>query len=264
MKRIFFAAALFTVLLSSCKKDPHLEFDTSKKGELSVEFDQVAGSSDLQLNTGTYANALGQSFKITKVKYYVSNFTFTRIDGTVYAAPQNDSYFLIDESVASSHAPLFQLPEGEYKSLSFLIGVDSLRNTVDASQRTGVLDVSGPATDMYWTWNSGYIFFKLEGTSPVITSMGGIFQFHVGGFGGYSTPAPNNLRTVTLDLTSRGTARVKSGRDTNIHLLVDVLKAVNGTTNVDFSTTSMVHSAAAGTPIANNYTAMFTHDHTEN
>ncbi len=135
---------------------------------------------------------------------------------------------------------------------------------MDVSQRTGVLDVSGAATDMYWSWNSGYIFFRLDGTSPVITGMGNVFQYHVGGFGGYSTATANNLRTITLDLTARGTAKVKEGKETNIHLMVDILKAISGSTNMNLATTPMVHSVSGGTALANNYTSMFSHDHTEN
>ena len=240
------------------------EYNPNIKAELSVEFDNVAGSSDLQLNTGSYTNAAGESFKVTKLKYYVSNFKVTNVNGAEYVIPQEESYFLIDESDAGSHEPVLEVPEGEYKTLSFVLGVDSLRNTKDVSQRTGVLDVSGAATDMYWSWNSGYIFFKMDGTSPSITSMGGVFQYHVGGFGGYNTPTTNNLRTITLDLAGRGTPKVKTGKETNIHLFVDVLKALNGTTNMSFAATSMIHSPAAAIPVANNYTSMISHDHTEN
>jgi hypothetical protein len=104
----------------------------------------------------------------------------------------------------------------------------------------------------------------MDGTSPAITAMGGVFQYHVGGFGGYSTPTVNNLKTVTLDLTGRGNPKVKSSKETNIHLMVNILNAVNGTTNMDFSTTAMVHSPTAGVPVGNNYTSMISHDHTEN
>lgn len=263
MKNILLPIVVSILLFTACKKDTP-EYNPSVKGDLSVEFDNVAGSADLQLNTGAYTNGSNQSFKVTKLKYYVSNFTLTNVDGSVYKIPQSESYFLIDESVAASRAPVIQVPEGEYKTLSFVIGIDSLRNTADVSQRTGVLDVGGAATDMYWSWNSGYIFFKLDGTSPVITAMGGVFQLHVGGFGGYSTATANNLRAVSIDLTSRGTSKVKASNASNIHLLVDVSKALKGNTTVDFTTTSMVHSAAAGTAIANNYTSMFSHDHTEN
>jgi hypothetical protein len=264
MKRIFISAIAGIFLFTSCKKDSMPEYNSNIKAGLSVEFDNVAGSSDLQLNTGSYTNAAGESFKVTKLKYYVSNFKVTNVNGAEYVIPQEESYFLIDEGDAGSHEPVLEVPEGEYKTLSFVLGVDSLRNTKDVSQRTGVLDVSGAATDMYWSWNSGYIFFKMDGTSPSITSMGGVFQYHVGGFGGYNTPTTNNLRTVTLDLAGRGTPKVKAGKETNIHLFVDVLKALNGTTNMSFAASSMIHSPAAAIPVANNYASMISHDHTEN
>ncbi|MDB9743990.1 hypothetical protein OAA91_00520 [Fibrobacterales bacterium] len=37
---------------------------------------------------------------------------------------------------------------------------------------------------MYWTWNSGHIYFKLEGTSKVSTSPGKRVEYHLGGFRG--------------------------------------------------------------------------------
>lgn len=264
MKKIIITVSAIAVFFSSCKKDDNPEYNPNVKAELSVEFDNIAGSSDLQLNTGNYTNAAGESFKVTKLKYYVSNFKLTNVNGTVYTIPQAESYFLIDESDASTHEALLSVPEGEYKALSFTLGVDSLRNTMDVSQRTGVLDVSGAAADMYWSWNSGYIFFKIDGTSPSSTVAGNIFQYHSGGFGGYSTPTVNNLKTITLDLTARGTPKVKTGKETNIHLMVDVLKVLGGSTTMSFATTPMIHSPAAGVPIANNYASMISHDHTEN
>ena len=264
MKRLFIFAIGATALFTSCKKDSTPEYNNTVKAPISVEFDNIVGSSDLQLNTGNYTNALGQSFKVTKLKYYVSNFTFTNVDGTIYTAPQSDSYFLIDESNTAMHEAELNIPEGEYKTVSFMIGVDSLRNTTDVSTRTGVLDVSGAASDMYWSWNSGYIFLKVEGTSPSITAAGNVFQYHVGGFGGYTSATPNNIKTVTLDLTARGTPKVKTGRSPNIHLLVDIMKAFNGSTNIDFNAPATVHSTSGGVVIANNYATMVNHDHTEN
>jgi hypothetical protein len=262
-KIIYLAAGSLFFAITSCRKS-NSTYDTAVRADISIEFDNVVGSANLMLNTATYTNALNQSFQVTKLKYYVSNFKLTNMDGTVYTVPQSESYFLIDESIPASQRIQLSIPEGEYKTLSFVIGVDSLRNTMDVSLRTGVLDVSEAASDMYWSWNSGYIFFKMEGISPVITSMGGVFQYHIGGFGGYSTPTSNNLKTVTLDLSARGTAKVKTGRRPNIHLFVDILKVLNGSTNIDFTATPMVHSIAPGVAIANNYASMVHHDHTEN
>jgi hypothetical protein len=264
MKSFILLALSASSLISACKKENTSTYNNNIKAPLSIKFDNIVGSSDLQLNTGTYINSFGQNFNITKLKYYISNIELVKSNGQAYTVPQNESYFLIDESAPASLQPVVNIPEGEYSRLNFVLGVDSLRNTMDVNQRTGVLDVSAAASDMYWSWNSGYIFLKLEGISPVITSMGGIFQFHVGGFGGYTTPTTNNLWKFSIDLTSRGIAKVITGRTPNIHLFVDVMKVINGSTNIDFSSTSMIHSPTAAVGIRNNYTAMINHDHTEN
>jgi hypothetical protein len=45
--------------------------------------------------------------------------------------------------------------------IRFLLGVDSARNV--SGIQTGALD---PARGMFWTWNSGYVMAKIEGSSP--------------------------------------------------------------------------------------------------
>ena len=35
---------------------------------------------------------------------------------------------------------------------------------------------------MYWTWQSGYINFKIEGTSPICKTRNHAFQWHIGGY----------------------------------------------------------------------------------
>jgi hypothetical protein len=261
MKKILFLVAT-AAAISSCKKDDPATFDANSKGDITIEFDNIVGSSDLQLNTGTYTNASGEAFKVTTLKYYVSNFKFTKTDGTIYTVPQDSSYFLIDESNAASHEPTLSIPEGEYKAVSFMVGVDSLRNTMDISRRTGILDPT--TTGMYWGWNSGYIHLMLEGTSPASTQVGNVFQYHIGLFGGMTSPTINNTRTVTLDLTARGTANVKKGKDTDVHLMADILKLFSGSSNLSIAAVSAVHGEANSAAIANNYAAMFTHDHTHN
>ena len=262
MKHIFIAGLAATLLFASCKIENNTSYNTNAKSELSVEFDNIAGSADLLLNTGSYTNALGEAFKVSKLKYYVSNFSFTKTDGTTYTIPQNESYFLIDESKTDSRSAAFQVPEGEYKTLTFTIGVDSLRSTKDISERTGTLDPTGDGGDMYWGWNSGYIFFKMEGSS--LASPDGSFMYHIGGFGGYNSTTLNNIKTITIDLSERGNPQVKQGKEANIHLMVDILKMFNGATNISIATNPMVMFDPVSTTIANNYVNMFRHDHTEN
>jgi len=270
MKRLFLSISVIFLFLASCKKDSPATFNSNVNGPLSVEFDNVVGTTaDLKLNNSSYyINANGDSLKVTKLKYYVSNFIFTKVDGSTYTIPQDSSYHLIIEGDSATYDPEFSLPEGEYSKVCFVLGVDSLRNTMDVSKRTGDLDVTDSAvSDMYWSWNSGYIFYKLEGTSPQVPSMGMMgktFMYHIGLFGGKTSPTINNIKTVTLDLSQRGNAQVKAGKETNIHLMVDVLKMFSGNTTISIAAHPMVVSDAYSATIANNLVGMFRHDHTEN
>lgn len=262
MKHILSAVVAAILIFTSCKKDNTSLYNKDVKANLSVEFDNIAGASDLQLNTGTYTNTSGERFTVTKLRYYVSNFVVTSTDGAVYTVPQDSCYFLIDESNEATHEPVLHVPEGEYKTLTFTLGVDSLRSTMDVSRRTGVLDPTAAGGDMYWGWNSGYIFFKMEGTSGAAPD--GNFMYHIGGFGGYNSPTINNLKTITLDLTQRGMPQIKTGKTANIHLMVDVSKLFDGVNKVSIAANPMVMFNDYSTTIADNFTGMFRHDHTEN
>lgn len=264
MKKILFIAIAITTLATSCKKDTTPQYNTSINAPLSIEFDNVVGGSNLQLGTGNYTNAANEQFKVTMLRYFVSNIVLTKTDGTKYTVPQDSCYFLIDESKLQTLTPKVNVPEGEYSKIDFVLGVDSLRNTKDLLQRTGVLDPTGNASGMYWSWNSGYIFFKMEGTSSVSTQTNNVFQYHIGLFGGYATPTLNNLKKISIDLTTRGIVKVRTGKTPNVHLLVDALKMFNGTTNISIATNSVVMASAFSAKVAENYAYMFQHDHTEN
>jgi hypothetical protein len=265
MKYAIIVLALFT--LTACSKD-EVAPDSTKTGTLSIQFDNIAGDRNLQLGTGVYTNAAGETFSVDMLKYFISNISVKNSQGQTYTVPQDSCYFLVSEEDGSSQFVKVHVPEGEYTSLSFIVGVDSLRSTMDISKRTGVLDPSaGMDEGMYWGWNSGYIFFKMEGTSnvvPIDASGQHKFRYHIGGFGGYNAVTFNNIKTITIDLTTAGIAKVVDGRIPNIHLMADILKAFTGTTNISLAEWSTIMVSDYSVNVANNYQKMFIHDHTEN
>lgn len=262
-------AIIIIMSLQSCKKDGNdTTANINSKATLSIEFDNIVGGQNLQLNTGSYTNASGENYSISLLQYFISNISVKKTDGTIYTVPQDSSYFLIKENDPTTRFAKVKVPEGEYSSITFVLGVDSLRNTMDISKRTGVLNPSGDMENgMYWGWNSGYIFFKMEGISPqapLDPTGQNKFRYHIGGFGGYSAPTINNIKSFTIDLTAGGVAKVRSGRESNVHLMVDIAKVFNGSTALSIAANSTVMFSAYSLNIANNFNGMFRHDHTEN
>ncbi|MEP7376643.1 MAG: MbnP family protein [Chitinophagaceae bacterium] len=235
---------------------------------LLIKFDNRVGKQDLELNTKQYSNASGESFSISQLQYFVSNIKFRHTDGKEYIINQDESYFLIQENEPSTQIVKLKVPAGDYNQLTFVFGVDSLRNTMNISKRTGVLDpASSMDNGMYWSWNSGYIFFKMEGESPAAPAdpIGNHkFRYHIGGFGGYSAPTINNIKTVTIDLSQSGIIKARKNKKPAITVGADILKIFNATTSVSIATHPSIMFSEYSVNIANNYSKMFAHLRTEN
>ena len=219
-------------------------FTTSTKSTFTIQFENVVGNDILKLDNATYKNSFGQTFTVSKFKYYISNIRLKNISGKEFKSKE---YFLVDEeNLKSKTLSLKAIPEGEYSSITFTVGVDSLHNC--SGVQKGALD---PVKGMFWAWNTGYIFMKLEGHSPQSFSQGKLFEFHIGGF-----EAPNNcIRTVTLPLSKH----LKAGKEIASALKVkaDILKLFNSKTAIDFSKMSSVTAKHNATTVADNYALMF-------
>jgi hypothetical protein len=71
MKKLFLL--IFITSFIACKKDETTPTNTAQNGSLVVKFDNRVGIEELILNTNNYKNALGDSFKLSTFKYFVSN-----------------------------------------------------------------------------------------------------------------------------------------------------------------------------------------------
>ncbi|WP_304067487.1 MbnP family protein [Pedobacter glucosidilyticus] len=278
LKWIMIIGTIFMITACSKEDDVAPDFEEKNLAPLSIEFDNIVGDRTFSINnTGSlYTNSNGEKFSISMLQYFISNIKVSTADGITYTVNQDSSYFLINGADRASRFTRVRVPEGDYTKLTFTLGVDSLRSTMPVDKRTGVLDpaLGGGGHDgggMYWGWNSGYIFFKFEGNSSVISNDTSgdptgkkQFKYHIGGFGGYSAPTINNIKTITVDLTNAGIARVRKDRQSNIHLFVDIMKVFDGTNRISIARNPNVMFSEFSVNIAANLTEMFKHDHTEN
>lgn len=140
---------------------------------------------------------LGRFYKITEkdsvavevLRFYLADLSLLGANKTLLE--DSVKAHLIDWEVPGSCLIDLKKPfaASELKGLGFSLGIDSLTNV------SGALgDDLDPTTGMYWTWQSGYINFKLEGVSNLSTARKNQFHLHLGGYA-----APHNaLRRVAL------------------------------------------------------------------
>lgn len=207
---------------------------------VNISFEHFVGDEILKLDSANYKNALGQTFTVSKFKYYVSNFHFKNSAGKNISM---EGSFLINEDEEDSKKILLtNIPAGNYTSMDFIIGVDSLHNCSGA--QSGALD---PVNAMYWAWNTGYIFLKLEGRAATSLSPGHFFEYHIGG---YKQPT-NCIRKISFDL-GKSESITKE-----IKIKVNILEILKTPNTIDFSKLSSVTDLKNATVIADNYKDMF-------
>jgi hypothetical protein len=250
MKKMMFIACIASVFITtSCRKkgctdatalnysleatkdDGSCEYAVPEEGigrvTISMDHQWLSSSTDFELNTEYVNSANDDTLTFTQFRYFISNIQLKNENGTWWTHPE--SYFLVDVSdAASTQLNITGVPLGNYTEISYVMGVDSTRNVSGA--QTGALSTT---SGMFWSWNSGYIMLKAEGTSPQISGMSGAFTYHLGGFQG-----ANNI--VTLKSASFGgnliVTETSNGR---IHLGVDPSHLFANISSV--GSVSMVH-----------------------
>ena len=250
MKNLFISAALVVAALSvsSCKKDEDTT-PTSTTGTVEINMAHRWGNSttNFLLNMELVHPMTSDTMTFTTFKYYVSNIKFKKADGTWYVHPE--SYFLVDLSTSGSEIlSIPNVPVGEYTDMEYTMGVDSLRNVSGA--QTGALAV---ANNMFWSWNSGYIMVKAEGTSP--NSGSGSFAFHLGGFMG----ANNVVTTNSVNFTGNSLT-ITGGKTSEVHMIVNPAKLWHSSASLATTSSLMMPGATAKT-MATDFYSGITFDH---
>lgn len=139
-------------------------------GEYRIPVKLLYGEQELKLKEGAVKSKDG-NFTFHKIKFYLAT-------SNLHQGGHSDSYqfFLIDAADEESCFLTLPMELQERKDVRLALGIDSIIQY--AGVQGGVLD---PRKGMYWAWNSGYIFFKLEADyhSEKLEQLG---RWHLGGF----------------------------------------------------------------------------------
>ena len=211
---------------------------------LTIKFLHYADNKKLCLDS-VYKNELNQKFTLENFKYYISNFYLENSKGKKIS--YSETFFINEDEETSKEIKLKNIPVDEYISIGFILGVDSLHNCSGA--QSGALD---PVNGMFWTWNTGYIFLKLEGKSSYSSSPGNIVEYHIGG---YKQPS-NCIREIKLNMKNNLTFR--NNEQSLINIKVNALEILKTPNTIDFKKLSSVVDFRNATILADNYQDMFT------
>ena len=200
-----------------------------------ISFKNIVG--DKILNTDSiYKNQFGEAFTVRNFKYYISNIILS--DSINYTTQSFNDYFLINENDDTSKTIILTTTLVHVTRIDYLLGVDSLKNV--SGVQTGALD---PLLGMFWTWNSGYVMAKLEGTSPPAKTPAHAFSYHIGGY----KQNENVAKKFSFAISSN-----------NIAISADILKWFSGMHDIKISEVAFCHEPGKlAMMFADNYANMF-------
>ncbi|GCD77224.1 hypothetical protein JCM31826_07060 [Thermaurantimonas aggregans] len=171
------------LIVQSCKKAeiPQPSPNPIEKN-LSIRFIHKIGQENIRLNQNATLTD-GRQFRFQFIRHIFTNiFLISDAGDTVFPAIQR---ILIRENTSEYDLGKVLLPEGKWK-MYLLYGVDSLTNTtVQPPMVENAGDPLAPQfPSMYWTWESGYLFTRIEAladTSRIPSGqLNGFIDYHLG------------------------------------------------------------------------------------
>ncbi len=230
-------------LIAGCSKETS---DTQGSNLLRVSFRLIANSQPLN-HTDDYLNGSGENYTVSAFKFYTGQYALIN-SGTLQQTSSTD-YYLSNMDDSNSLSIEVPLQSGRFNQLSFTIGVDSLHNVSGA--QAGALD---PINGMFWTWNTGYIFAKLEGKSAFSPADNQAVVYHIGGF----RTGENAIRRITLDFPGDQLLEFGGGKNTEIIIDVNLDQWFDGINRISISETPVwMTPGGESLRIADNYSTMF-------
>lgn len=237
---------------SAKESDGHCQYPaviSPQPVQLNFHLHQHFGTPEFDTATH-YLLPSGVKIQLSQLRFYLSNVRLINLDGTEILIPE--SWILVKPGIETF--PIGTVTPGKFKGVKFLVGIDSASNSGGTSpaDRPAGHPLGFQSPSMFWSWASGYIFVRMEGS--VDTTGTGTpnlpFVCHVGS---------NALkREVQINFTD--TLSVSSGVESFVHLKVQLDKLFDNVNLKVNRNTHTMDNLPLATQIVNNAATMFSEE----
>jgi len=149
--------------------------DLEKTATLQIKLNPTFGDKSIELyNPVTDEN--GQAiFQLEKLYFYISDL---RLDSET----AQEEILLVDAGDPNYETGTTKIKPGNYSSLTLGLGVEERLNHADPASYENDHPLGSGHTDKHWIWETGYIFYKIEGLYSAKDDgvLDGDFLFHMG------------------------------------------------------------------------------------
>jgi hypothetical protein len=258
MKNIFsYRHFIFLLFLSACisSKSSKISKEPSETVELIII--PYAGEKPLYMDS-LYQSPAGQIYSVKKLSFFINDIALSGSSGKEYAVKSENNQtgvFLLNFTKPDFDAGygiqsckiFFKAKPGDYSDIRFTFGVPRELNHSDPAVAPSPLNLA-QAAEMYWEWNSGYIFFLAEG--KIYNQENKLFHFALGNDSRIMPFSFGNLFEVSPLI------KVQKGKTTRIKFALDLNKLlVNGdktTYTLNSSAQTIVHGGYYADILRNN------------
>ena len=221
-----FASALLIGLIAGCedKKDDTPDPPAETKASVEMEIEHMFDGQELSLGEYFTLNSNTQ-VAFSLARFYVGNPML--MDDAMNATALSPQFTLVTPSITDIN--LGKVNPGHVHMFNCDLGVDSTTNAT--VQPTDFSDASNPLApqnpSMWWTWNSGYIFYQFEGNLVMNGTDTSTFVYHIG------------LNQHLISKSKMVHQDIEAGQTLEVHMMVDYSKIFDG---LDLSTELETHT----------------------
>src|SRR5258708_731188 len=122
---------------------------------LQIQITPKVSGENLQPASLRYQTSSDEKFSVSRVTYPVSDFELQRDDGSWLAISNSVAWLDFDANRDSIH--LKQIPPGEFRSVRFIIGLNTNLNHADPAQFPAAHPLNPNLDGLNWSWQGGYI-----------------------------------------------------------------------------------------------------------